>query len=71
LAVLEQRAHADNEAIMSNTRAENPSRPFGTSQSNVLSAILARNWWAIAIRGLAVVASRLSPNANTKSGLEV
>jgi uncharacterized membrane protein HdeD (DUF308 family) len=60
LSVFEQRAHVHNEAIMSNTRAESPSRPFdagtfalGTSQSNALSAVLARNWWAIAIRGLA------------------
>jgi uncharacterized membrane protein HdeD (DUF308 family) len=43
---------------MSTTRAGEPSRKFASemSQPDTLSAVLARNWWAIAIRGVVGIA---------------
>jgi len=43
---------------MSTTRAGEPSRKFASemSQPDALSAVLARNWWAIAIRGVVGIA---------------
>jgi uncharacterized membrane protein HdeD (DUF308 family) len=47
----------EQEAVMSITNARGQSRTFAPdpSRSDALSAALARNWWAVAIRGVAGV----------------